>query len=317
MKKYGDYITETLAAEIKAEPKTAAARQARKMGLNYIGFGRYADKKGRIAYIVDHDRLVPYKGSDEISKLYDKAYNTKDDKKSFELEKQAQTLDSQFYKIKSKRAREDQKIIDNKRKEIEKTARALRDFYRPNLFTEEEIEAIEEYTAEGYERINRYLYKGHDEGATNDHDYYLQQTIAQLDAAFEATTAPFKYTAYSGLSDRYNPDKIKPGAEYIFRGYVSASLSFDTAIDNFASAKKGKPVVLQIDIDKGQKSIYVDGVSQNSGEQETMLPRGCKIKVVSGPHKVSSAILNGDEPDDDGYEGDIVHLFQCKVVEDK
>jgi hypothetical protein len=330
MKKYGEYITETLAAEVKAEPKTAAARQARKMGLSYIGFGRYADKKGRIAYIVDHDRLVPYKGPEEMSKMYNKIEddmffidddgygnpghfakkkNTKNSiSKSDDLVKQY----NQFEKINLKRSQEDRKIIQTKKKEIEQTASALVQLYQPQLYTDEEREALETYTSDGYDQINRYLYKGHDEGAMNDHDYWVNDMINKLDSAFEATTSPFKYTTYSGLSERYKAEKIKPGMDYIFRGYLSASLDFDTSIDNFTDGSN-TPVVLQIEIAKGQKSIYVDGVSQNSGEKETMLPRGTKIRVVSGPHTVSSNILKG-YTDDGGAQ---VQIFQCKIIEDK
>jgi len=73
MKKFGEYLEESLAAEIKSEPKSMAAKQARKMGLSYVGFGRYADNKGRVAYTVENDRLVPFKSMEHIVNLYDKA----------------------------------------------------------------------------------------------------------------------------------------------------------------------------------------------------------------------------------------------------
>jgi hypothetical protein len=130
-----------------------------------------------------------------------------------------------------------------------------------------------------------------------------------LDSAFEDTQAPFPYTVYTGLSSRYKPEKIVAGSEYIFRGYLSTSLSHSTAIDSFADADfSDKPVVLQIEIAKGQKSIYVDPVSTHQGEGETLLPRGSRVKIISGPHIIDSSVVSENE------SGSQVHLFHCKLV---
>jgi hypothetical protein len=315
MLKYGEYITETLVDEVKAEPRTAAARQARKMGLTYIGFGRYTDKKGRIAYIVDHDRLVPYKNSEEINDLYYKADDTENEEKRNQLYKVADTTSDE----RKKRFQKDREVIKAKKTEIKQTAQSLKSLYNPNLFTYDELDAIDEYTNNGYEDINRYLYKGHDEGADYKKDQYVQSYIRQLDSAFEATTAPFNYNIYSGLSSRYKASKIKAGEEYIFRGYVSGSIDYDVAIDSFSAAGNGdnkEGVVLQIEVGKGQRSIYVDGVSQNSGELETMLPRGSRLRIISGPHTISNGVLKQVE-DDYPDEDTPIKVFKCKIIEDK
>ena len=307
MLKYGDFLTETLAAEIKAEPRSAAARQAKKMGLTYVGFGRYTDKKGKVAYIVDDDKLVPYKGK-EISKLYDKSFF--EDEKGGEASKQL----NQLSKVQRKRNTEDNRILKTKKKEIAATHRELQKFYNYRTFTDDELSAIGDYTRDGYAYVNRYLYKGHDEGVDNSTDQQVNATIAGLDSAFEGSEAPFKYNVYTGLSDRYKAEKIKPGMDYIFRGYLSTSLDYNTAIDGFTNSEK--PVVLQIEVNKGQKAIYVDAVSGVDGEQETILPRGSRIRVVSGPHPLSMSVLSGGF-DDDEYEGNTIQLFICKLVEDK
>jgi hypothetical protein len=110
------------------------------------------------------------------------------------------------------------------------------------------------------------------------------------------------------------------GQTYVFRGYVSTSLSHKTAIEGFAATQptaKGKPkkaatggakVILQVDHKKGQKGIYVsrDDSVNRGDEKETILPRGTKLKVVSGPHTIDGEVLDGS---------DSVILFQCKVVE--
>lgn len=322
MLKYEEFLAESLAAEIKSEPKTAASKEARKLGLTYMGFGRYADSKGKLAYIVHDDRLVPYKSRDDVDDMYYKSssaapkqttakkslsVNQKPDKNA-QLKKDADTYNS----ILKKREREDSEILRQKDKEAQALSDQLYKFYQPNMFDENEKRAIQEYTSESYQEINSYLYKGHDEGVTADQDQYLNDIISSLDSAFENTEAPFPYSVYSGLSSRYSPEKIKPGNEYIFRGYLSTSLSYGTAIDSFADADMSdKPVVLQIEISKGQKSIYVDPISVHQGEGETLLPRGSKIKVISGPHVIDSSIVSENSSEAQ------IHLFHCTIVEDQ
>lgn len=306
MKKFGEYLEESLAAEIKSEPKTAASRQASKMGLTYVGFGRYADNKGRVAYIVDNERLVPFKGQQEINKVYDKADMTNDPKKSNELWKQADTQ----AKITNKRYKEDQKVLKQKDKDVIQVAKQLGSFYKPEMFDDNELEAIEAYTGDAFADINRYLYKGHDEGVDADTSDGIGRIIDTLDSAFEDTKAPFPFTVYSGLSGRYRAEKIKLGQEYIFRGYLSTSLSHDVAISGFTDSRE--PVVLQIEVKKGQKAIYVDGISSVDGELETLLPRGSKVKVISGPHRLPKSIISQDAEEEDS-----INLFHCQLVQDK
>lgn len=305
MKKFGEYLEESLAAEVKSEPKTMAAKQARKMGLIYVGFGRYADNKGRVAYTVDNDRLVPFKGMSDISKMYDKAENINDDGKYKEAIKQV----DQLVKQSDKRSREDQKILKQKDKDVVKVAKQLGSFYRPEMFDDVELEAIESYTGDAFADINRYLYKGHDEGVDANMADAIGRMVDALDSAFDETQVPFPFTVYSGLSGRYKAEKIKPGQEYIFRGYLSTSLSHDVAISGFTDS--AEPVVLQIEVSKGQKAIYADNLSSVDGELETILPRGSKVKVISGPHPLPWGIINGDNEDQSA-----IQLFHCTLVQD-
>jgi hypothetical protein len=305
MKKYGEYLEESLAAEIKSEPKTIAAKQARQMGLTYVGFGRYADNKGRVAYTVDNDRLVPFKGREEVNKMYDKASMTASDEKYKELSSQA----NQFSKVTNKRIKEDGKILKQKEKDVVDTAKSLSSFYKPDMFDDAEFQAIQDYTDNGFMEINRYLYKGHDDGVDINTADQMGRTIEALDSAFEETQAPFPFTVYSGLSGRYKAEKIKAGNEYVFRGYLSTSLSHDVAISGFTDS--AEPVVLQIEVAKNQKAIYVDSVSSIDGELETLLPRGSKVKIISGPHPLPLSVISGLD-DDRGA----IQLFHCKLIQD-
>ena len=335
MKKYGEYLEESLALQAKAEPKSAAAKEARKMGLTYMGFGRYADTKGKLAYVVHDDRLVPYKSEDDVDSMYYKAFDSMHHKAYMAKESEPVTKkknisptakgqpakpgkaellkkDAEFYSnVNSKRSKEDTKILKDLYKDANAVDKELFKFYQPNMFDEAELQAIDDYTSSGYAEINRYLYKGHDDGVSPQQDEIINQTIETLDSAFEETQIPFPYTVYSGLSSRYSADKFQLGGEYIFRGYVSTSLDFNTAIGGFADVGgSDQPVVLQVELKKGQKAIYVDAVSAHEGERETLLPRGSKIKVISGPHVLDSMLFT------DAYGTSTIALFHCTVVED-
>ncbi|NDB61648.1 hypothetical protein EB001_24895, partial [bacterium] len=70
-------------------------------------------------------------------------------------------------------------------------------------------------------------------------------------------------------------------------------------------------VVFEIDIEEGQKSIYVDNISDATGEMETLLPRGTKLRVVSGPHMVDSTITQTSDS-----VSKQVALFKCSIIEE-
>ena len=49
--RFSEYLDESLASQMMVEPSSEAAAMAKKMSLTYAGFGRYADKSGKIKYI--------------------------------------------------------------------------------------------------------------------------------------------------------------------------------------------------------------------------------------------------------------------------
>lgn len=318
MKKFDEYLNESLAAEVKSEPSSAAAAEARKMGLQYVGFGRYADSKGQVAYVVDKERLVPFKRREEIHGMYQKIHSAPPasapkngekpgvDKMAV-MNKQA----DQFNNTLKKRTREDQKIFKQKYKEIEQTNKTLNSAYKPENFDDAELSAIQSYTGQDFAQINRYLYKGHDEDIDAETDQRIADTIAALDGAFEGTKAPIDFTVYSGLSARYNPAKIQAGQTYVFRGYLSTSLDYSTAVSGFTDMSDSA-VVLQIDVKKGQKAIHTGAFSENPDEMETLLPRGSRVKIISGPHSIPSDAVNADVLGD----GFSINLFHCALIED-
>lgn len=356
MQSFTKFLTETLADEVKREPRSQAAIDAKRLGLKYLGFGRYADRKGQVKFLVHNNRLVPFKSRDELydmeSKAYDiedDAYGTEDPKKKKLIKQKADEVRrkaDEIGKVVNQRERIDQNTMLKKYDDIEKTDRQLKKFYHSQVFSDNEVEAIRAYTADMFGPINRYLYSGFEEGTTGTQAQKIKATIADLDSAFDQTEIPFDYSTYTGLSDRYKPENFKVGESYIFRGYVSTSLSHDTALTEFSTGqpdkRKGKKsggsevrVMLQIDLRKGQKGIYVSGeargnhkmgerksvygdtttpvdydeTSATSNEKETLLPRGSSIKIISGPHYVD---LNALDRDSDPGQTQIA-LFHCEL----
>jgi hypothetical protein len=335
--KFKDHLTESLASEVKREPKTDAAVQAKKLGLKYMGFGRYSGKDGKVSYIVHNDKLTPFKGADVLQKDFAKAKEEKEKPKPAAAKpkpskgkpaKKAPPKPDPMKEVEKatamlqQRQTQDQDLLKKKEQEQEKTHRQLSAYSKTQVFSDEETNAIDQYMLAGAIDVNRYLYKGYDEGTDNQTAEYIQNVITHLDSAMEQSQIPFDYSSYTGLSARYKPEDFKLGETYVFRGYVSTSLSHKTAIEGFAAtqptAKGAKPkkaaaggggkVVLQIDHKKGQRGIYVshDNSVNQGDEKETILPRGTKLKVVSGPHTIDGEVLGGT---------DSVILFQCKAVD--
>lgn len=326
--KFFEHLKESLADEIKKQPSGGAAWHAKRLNLKYMGFGRYVGKDGKVLYVVHDDKLVPFKGADVIQKEFSKVKNKPKEapkpsggapKKPIEDPKKELNTAAT---ILNKRGREDQKILKKKDAEVEKTHRQLSAFAKTQVFSDDEKYAIDQYMLSGAIDVNRYLYKGYDEGIDNQQAEYISKVIQHLDTAINQSEIPFDYSSYTGLSSRYNPEDFKLGGEYVFRGYVSTSLSHKTAIEGFAGIKSktkskttgvsGKKVVLQIDHKKGQRGIYVShDESVNStfleSEKETILPRGTKLKIISGPHTMDGEVLG---------IGDSVILFQCKAIDE-
>lgn len=312
--KFSQFLDEGLTASMMSEPSSEAAKMAKTMSLTYVGFGRYADKSGAVKYIVKNEKLLPFRGQEADGK----ALQSIDDNIAKTTAKTRTDSFKHFDQEKKKTIRAlktDDSIKDSYQKQNTKDvislATQLSNFYQPTLFTPEEAAAIKAYTETDFTSINRYLYKGFDPETQSDQANVVAQKIQNIDAAFEETGAPFDYTTYTGLSARYDFRKIKPGKDYIFRGYISSTLDHDTAIDQFSDLNQEAGVVLEIDIVRGQKSIYVDNISDTPGEMETILPRGTKLRIISGSHMVDSSITTTGN-----NENKQVALFKCSIIEE-
>jgi hypothetical protein len=274
MGKFINYMNEDFTGALQ-EPSSAAAQEAKKLGLQYVGFGKYEDPKTQqITHIVQNERLVPFK----------KAVKTNS--------------------FKSQSADDYGSYTKQIMPEIEQNHQFLASYYKPETFTEDELSAIQEYTDTAYFDINERLYalptniKAKDIEPEFDDDPIPQQ-VAALDSALNKIKCPIDALVYVGLGSEYDLTKFVPGSSFSFKGYRSTTLNPNIALNyngrTNKTAMRNQTVMLQIRIKKGSKGVMVDEYSANPGESEFLLPRGSKIKILAGPNKlVGSNAYSGD-----------------------
>lgn len=248
------------------EPSTNAAKQAKTMGLQYVGFGRYEDPNTQqITHIVQNDRLVPY----------NRAVKTNS------FKQQSQDDYGNFVK---------QLLPD-----IQNAQNALIDYYKPEAYTPQELDAIESFTGENYLDINDKLYSlptgiRADQIQPEFDGDELPETIASLDSAINKSKAPMEFFVYVGLGADYDIADFLPGSVFSFKGFRSTTLNPNIALNYNTRVSKTsnrqQTVLLQIKVKKNSKGIFVEDFSSTPGESEFLMPRGSKIKVLSGPSKL-------------------------------
>lgn len=132
-----------------------------------------------------------------------------------------------------------------------------------------EKSAISSYSGDNFLKLNSDLRKGKDE----DPD------VARIDSAISKGSLDGG-TLYRGMS-REDAKKLFPGGD-IKKGMVVSDPAF------LSTSKEKKiagmfsigGVMLQIETNKGDKGLDVNGLSSNKHEDETLLPRNAKMEVL-------------------------------------
>lgn len=284
MKNFGDFLSEDLGGAL-VEPKSASSQQAKKLGLIYVGFGRYEDPKTQqITHIVQNDRLVPFNKAIKTNKF-----------------KQENTDDYGTY-------------VKNIRPDVEQTHMDLGQYYIPENYDENELAAIESYTGQTYADVNNKLSSLPTGIPANEiqADYIedqLPSIIGALDSALDKVPAPKDFLTYVSLNNNYNPADFSKGQTFRFKGFRSTSIDPGVAMNY--SVQSNQTVMLQILVKKGTKGMYVDDYSATPGEAEFLLPRGSAVKITSGPNKLVGS---------NKYSNDINHqvvFFNAEIVRNK
>jgi len=274
MKSYIDHIREDLNIA-KAEVSGIAAKQAKDLGLKYVGFGRYADPKtNQVSYIVKNDKLVPFS---KAVKTNDYAQNRSDD---FGTMSKAQGKDN-----------EDILAV------LSKTYDAMK-------YDENQLDAIKWWTDTGYYEAGDMLSgmptgvdpKQLQPGGPQDSSPAI---IQALDSAMKKVLTPTEIIVFSAIDAG---KELAPGISFITKGFRSTTLSMEHALAT------GAPTILQIYVPPKKPGVYADDMSVNPGEHEFILPRGTKLKVTGGPNK----LVGSDAQTPDQHRE--INYYTCSLV---
>lgn len=263
-------LNEDLTSALIIPDKSPAAAQAKQMGLLYVGFGRYEDPAtGQVAYVVQNDKLVPFSRAIRTNTY---TATNGDDFGTFLQYLQAQ---------------------------VEQDVMKLVDAYPPEDYSEEELDAIKQFTDTGYYNVNSLL----NSLPPNIMTKQIQpqtlsdtspQIIQALDNAMARSKLPKEVIGYATLSSDVNPSDLQPNMMVTFKGYRSTTLDLATVLNKMSADQTGGGVVFQILMPKGSNGMYLDDFSSTPGESEYLLPRSSTIKIVSGPNKLSGTYQSPD-----------------------
>lgn len=140
--------------------------------------------------------------------------------------------------------------------------------------SKKEYKAVGDYTGNKYYRdINKSLITGH---AKNK---FIKNTTKSLKAATNKFYLPFDLTVYRGTNEELmnlslNNQPLKVGAMIQNKGYSSATLSKDTAVDY------SKGVVYKINVPKGYHGAYIEPLSKFTTEKEYLINPNAKMRVT-------------------------------------
>lgn len=143
--------------------------------------------------------------------------------------------------------------------------------------TAESIAAVRTYTGNAYTSINQRLRDGGaPTAADKKRDAYISNYQLKDDHVF---LRGVNSNAVKLLIDKAGGE-LKPGAIITDNGYASLTRSRGTA-QSFAGYSYESGYIMKITAKKGATVAPVDSISKNSGEDEFLLPRGSKTRVVS------------------------------------
>lgn len=156
-------------------------------------------------------------------------------------------------------------------------------FYeKENKFTKEEEEFLKNYTWTEYREINEYLRN------RNINDIYennkIEQKIKKIDKIFNENILTVNKILYRSSRNKeiriaIDYDKLKPGFEFIEKGYSSASEYKKYALE-FSRYRKN-PNIFVINAKKGNKILNIKNLSKYGKEEgEYLINRNTIFKII-------------------------------------
>lgn len=274
--------------------------QAKRLGLKYLGFGRYGKVRRKmsneaddsspnymVTHIVRNGLLVPVTGETEPN-------------------------ENDYFPKRNERFT--QSYFKKQAEVLEKEINSYKGTSQKMLF--KSIAALLDYVGDGYSPINKVLFSGLEHNA---HPKIIHK-IRALDHLFEYefTKLHADMPVYTGTSV-----KLEKGKPFIFRGFLSTTIEPKVAV-RFLGGSGGDdddedntdidfgdeddkerrvPTLIQIDMKKGQRALDVNSLIGGSrDEYEFVLPRNSRIVVTDGPIYLKHAVVwraELDQTDDD------------------
>lgn len=324
-------LLDKMNTKVRPQDTSAASKKAKGLGLTYLGFGRYGllnkDKKVHVTHVVKGQNLVPVgnRETDFDAKTGRLKTTVTPDKIGNEHSAWKLRYGKKFEKDtqQAKKVHNDYAIgplephelhADFEEKGQQKIAKITQN--NANLYKQAGVHKIKgignvlDAFTRDTDDVNKHLYNG--KSANREEERMATWKIRSMDALFEKPEfkAAHDYTVYTGTKAA-----MQAGKNYLFKGFLSTSLSPSTAHDFVDSDKNTYPTIIQIDIKKGQKAIDINAVYSNldqgkhynphEEEMEHLLPRGTKLKVTEGPYYmddiqyIRAEIVSENEEDDD------------------
>lgn len=276
MKKFGQFVKEDLTGAL-VEPQSNASQKAKRLGLTYVGFGRYEDQTGQVTHVVQNDKLIPF----------------------------SKAIRSKSYKDFS--ADDFGDYTKNMQNDVTQLQTDLTSAYAPENYDNIELDAIKAYTDNAYYDINQKL-ASLPAGIPADQiqpEYdgdNRPKMIAALDSAVTKVGAPVDFIGYVGLGSDYDSLALQSAKKLKFKGFRSIT------IDPNVVLQSGDTTVLQIRVKAGSAGMYLDDYSSVPGEGEFLLPRASQIRIAAGPNKLSGSHAGLQDPNKQ------VIIYDCELV---
>lgn len=299
-------LREDITRGFKEPKRSDASKEAKRIGVRYLGFGRYG-KEGKETHRVINGRLVPFK-----SKIVPKNLKISGKDVTSDSLKQPTNVP----KVRTKPTPVAREVFKTVKKEGTAIHRELSKFYKQKNLDSDEENALKGYVGEGYQSISKYLKET--SGGNKKVDRYsfkytqntnfddVEEAIDHLDEILRSHKAPFSFTSYSGTRNL----EMEEGGEYLLPLYTSMSTNIDVARGFVDYDGTESPTLLQFEVKKGQKGFYYGGP-----EQEFIIPRNAKIKVKTKKQMNMADFATGYY--DPRHMNDKITVFVVEVVNDK
>ena len=286
--------------QLKVEQSVTAAKQAKKLGLSYVGFGRYIDPKtNQVTHIVLNDKLTVFNRAVKTNTFQT---NNSDDYGNY----------GAFVAP-----------------ELEQIHALMTSTYTPDKYDDNELDAIYAYTNNvastggssptggSYADINlRLTSVPTGTPAIKIEKTSLQDTIPEfvetMDSAMKKVRCPIDFMAYTSLSSDFNIDDFQPGRVLKFKGYRNTSINLNAVLNavqskNTGSGGRPQVIVLQLIIPKNSRGVYAADFSPNAAYGEFILPRGTVIEVMR-----QADVIVGSDAISNSLNLEVLYL-DCKV----